>query len=435
MNKPFRKAMVIICVIALFAGLGGCANNKDKADSSNTGEDSTAKKETIKLWHIFGGDTDPNKEVIDRITKEAEEEFNITIEVDTAENDSYKTKIKAAIAANETPDIFYTWGHGFLKPFVDADKILPLDEYLTDDYKAHLSGTTLTGFQFEDQTYGLTTDQSIACIFYNKELFEKYNLEIPTTYDEFLSVCQVFIDNGVTPLTVGGKESWTLAMYYDLLALRNVGSQAVKDATGKVTDYSDPGFLEAAIQFSELAGMGVFPEGSAGISREESEVPFFEGQIPMYLNGSWTPSRVYKDSSTIKDKVVVAPFPTMENGKSTEKDFTGGPDTAFAVSKNTKNPELAAQVTQYLALKFSTAKYEIGSSILPYVDMEIDESKVNPLMKDIYNYTKDATSYTIWWDNLLEGKDATVYLNKLQELFIGQITPEQYIEELQNLNK
>lgn len=430
MRKVMKKLIALTCAAGLVLSVAGCGKKEGEQVTSNQGD----KKETLKLWHIFGGDTDPNKEIIDRITKEAEEKFNVTIEVDTAENDSYKTKIKAAIAANETPDIFYTWGHGFLKPFVEAKKVLPLEEYLTEDYKSHLSTNTLSGFQFEGQTYGLTTDESIACLFYNKEMFEQYGLEIPDTYEDFLEVCQAFKEKGVTPLTVGGKESWTIAMYHDLLALRYVGSKGVADATSKVTDFNDPGFLEAATAFADLASSGNFPEGSAGISREESEVPFFQGQVPMYLNGSWTATRVYKESSMIKDKVVVKPFPEIKNGKSTSKDFTGGPDTAFAVSNTTKNPDLAVEVTQYLALEFAAAKYEIGSSILPYVNVDIDEEKVNPLMKDIYNFTKDADSYTIWWDNLLEGKDATIYLNKLQELFIGQITPKQYVEELNGLN-
>lgn len=63
----------------------------------------------IKLWHIFGGDTDPNKAIIDQVVKDAEEKFHVKIESDTAENEAYKMKLKAAIAANETPDIFYTW--------------------------------------------------------------------------------------------------------------------------------------------------------------------------------------------------------------------------------------------------------------------------------------------------------------------------------------
>lgn len=93
-------------------------------------------------------------------------------------------------------------------------------------------------------------------MFYNKEMFEKLNLEVPETFDDFLTVCQTFLDNGITPLTVGGKEPWTIAMYHDLLALRAVGSEGVKAATGKETGYDDPGFLEAFPVPEEAGGYG-----------------------------------------------------------------------------------------------------------------------------------------------------------------------------------
>ncbi len=428
MRKVMKKVTALLCASMMVIGLVGCGGGKE-AEESKDGV------QTIKLWHIFGGDADPNKKIADKIVADAEKKFNVKIEVDTAENEAYKTKLKAAIAANETPDIFYTWGNGFLKPFVDAKKVIPMDDYLTDDYKSHLAPSTLTGFQFDGETYALTTDQSVACMFYNKEMFEQNGIKIPETFDEFKDACQKFLDKGITPLTVGGKETWTLAMYHDLFALREVGSDGVKDATSKATGFDDPGFLKAAKDFRELVDMGAFPEGSAGISREESEVPFFEGQIPMYLNGSWTATRVFKDSSKIQGKVEVKPFPTVENGKGGVSDFTGGPDSGFAVSANTKDPELTTQVAEYIAYELAIEKYKIGSSLLPYINVEVDDSEVNELLLDIYNFSKDAQSYTIWWDNLLEGKDATVYLNKLQELFVGQITPEQYVEELQKLNK
>lgn len=410
----------------------GAETVKETTQEANAG---TEEVPVIKLWHIFGGDTDPNKAIIDQVVKDAEEKFHVKIESDTAENEAYKMKLKAAIAANETPDIFYTWGHGFIKPFVEAGKVEALDDYLTDDFKSHLGPSTLTGFQFDGKTYALTTDQSVACMFYNKEMFENLNLEVPETFDDFLTVCQTFLDNGIIPLTVGGKEPWTIAMYHDLLALRAVGSEGVKAATGKETGFDDPGFLEAAQCLKKLVDMGAFPEGSAGISREESEVPFLQGQIPMYLNGSWTATRVYKDSSLVQGKIGVFPFPVLKDGKSGVTDFTGGPDTAFAVSAATKDPKLTTEVAQYISYELAIGKYKIGSSILPYVNVDVDESEINPLLMEIYDFTKDATSYTIWWDNLLEGKDATVYLNKLQELFVGSITPEQYVAELQKLNQ
>ncbi len=443
MLKAVKKLLSIACAGAILVSVAACGNKEDSSAVGSTAGTSTsaasseqaANPSSLKLWHIFGGDNDPNKAVVDAVTKQIEQKFNVKLEVDTAENQAYKTKIKAAIAANETPDIFYTWGHGFIKPFVDAKKLLPLDEYLTDEYKSHLAPATLTGFQFDGKTYALTTDQSVACMFYNKEMFDKYSIKIPETYDEFITAIKEFKKNGVTPLTVGAKESWTLAMYQDLFALRAVGSDNIKKTMNKEQGFDDPGYLRAASSIKELVDLGAFPQGSAGISREESEVPFFEGQIPMYLNGSWTASRVYKDTSKVKDKIVVAPFSVYSDGKATETDFTGGPDTAFAVSTETENPKFAAEVAQSLAYEVAVQKYLIGSTLLPYNNVTVDDSKVNPLLKDISKMTQNATSYTIWWDNLMEGKDSTVYLNKLQELFIGKITPEQYVAELQKLNK
>lgn len=436
-NRKNNLKIVYFLLLGLILTLSmvACGKATEKQDNSNGGDQGANKPvQTIQLWHIFGGDTDPNKAVIDDVTKRAEEKFNVKIEVDTAENEAYKTKIKAALAANETPDILYTWGHGFIKPFVESGKLLPLNEYLSDEFKSHLSPTGLTGFEFDGEAYALVVDQSIACMFYNKEMFDEYNIPIPVTFDDLINAIKIFKENGITPMTVGGKEPWTLAMYHDLLALRNVGTEGVKAATSKETGYDDPGFLKAAEMLKELVDLGAFPEGSGGISREESEVPFLQGQIPIYLNGSWTATRVYKDSSTVQDKIVVAPFPVV-NDKVSAKAFTGGPDTAFAVSATTKDAKLTAEVAQFISYEFAIGKYKIGSSILPYINVDVEVPDLNPLLADISSFTEDAESYTIWWDNLLEGKDATVYLNKLQELFIGQITPEQYIEELKKLNQ
>ena len=67
----------------------------------------------------------------------------------------------------------------------------------------------------------------------------------------------------ITPMPVGGNEPWTIAMYYDLLALREVGPEKVADAAAKRTDYNDPGFLEAARKLRQLVDMG----GVYGLTR------------------------------------------------------------------------------------------------------------------------------------------------------------------------
>ena len=442
-KKIWRTIMALALAGTMAMGLTACGSG---AVSSTAGGDTsaaqTAKETTqgangdtgevpvIKLWHIFGGDTDPNKEIIDQVVKDAEEKFHVKIESDTAENEAYKMKLKAAIAANETPDIFYTWGHGFIKPFVEAGKVEALDDYLTDDFKSHLGPSTLTGFQFDEKTYALTTDQSVACMFYNKEMFEKLNLEVPETFDDFLTVCQTFLDNGITPLTVGGKEPWTIAMYHDLLALRAVGSEGVKAATGKETGYDDPGFLEAAQCLKKLVDMGAFPDGSAGISREESEVPFLQGQIPMYLNGSWLPNEV-KNQTPEDFKWGAFSLPQIaEGGDGAESNQYGA--QCFAINKDTKYPNAAFALIQWLTSGEWDQKLADASMGVP-----MDNDATWPAALADAKAVLDSTTHRLNWAVGMENDtnvNAAIKTN-MAMMISGSVNAQQFADAFAKIQK
>lgn len=434
--KYFKYMCLCIIAVLMAAGTAACRGETaarvpvPNAAAARGDRENSGSPPVLSLWHIYGSDDDDAARIMSQLTAEAEEKFHVAIEVDTAENEGYKTKIKAAAAANEMPDIFYTWGHEFLKPMVEAGKVLDVSAYYSDGFKAHLNEAMMAGIQFDGGTYGLPLDNSVAMVYYNMEMMDCYGLKIPETWEEFVDVCQTFVDNGIVPMPVGGNEPWTIAMYYDLLALREVGPQAVADAAAKKTDYSDPGFLEAARKLKQLVDMGAFPADSAAALREEAEALFMQGQAPIYLNGSWTSSRVYRETSKVAGKVKAAPFPDTGSGKSTIYDFTGGPDSAFAVSSRTENPELTVEVAEYITLGLAVELYKSKSSDLPYVNVDTGNAELNPLMQEIHEYTDHASSYTIWWDNLLNGPDAASYLENLQQLFGGKITPEEFIARM-----
>lgn len=425
----------------MFLGLGTTACHETRSDRpkqaelSEKTEESGEVRPVLRFWHIYGSDDDPAARLMEQLTKEAEEKFHVDIEVDIAENESYKTKIKAAAAANELPDIFYTWGHEFLKPMVDTGKVLEVTPYYTDDFKEHLNEAMLAGLRFDGGTYAFPLDSSVAMVYYNMEMMNQYQLTIPETWEEFLVVCQTFIDHGITPMPVGGNEPWTIAMYYDLLALREVGPQGVAAAASGSSDYSDPGFLEAARKLKQLVDMGAFPADSPTALREEAETLFMQGEMPMYVNGSWTSARVYRDNSKVAGKIKAAPFPVTGSGKSTIYDFTGGPDSAFAVSSGTADAKLTVEVAEYLTFGLALELYKCKSSDIPYAKVDTGNAELNPLMQEIHEYTDYAASYTIWWDNLLTGTEAAAYLDNLQLLFGGKLTPEEFIAQLNRFSE
>jgi len=74
------------------------------------------------------------------------------------------------VAVNELPDLFYTWGAGFAKPFVESGKVLPIDKYINDGTKDKLLPNTLENFTYNGKIYSLPTFVTAGIFYCNKEL-------------------------------------------------------------------------------------------------------------------------------------------------------------------------------------------------------------------------------------------------------------------------
>ncbi|MDP4090495.1 MAG: extracellular solute-binding protein, partial [Bacillota bacterium] len=381
-------------------------------------------------------DTDPNKKNIQDIVKDWNSANpNIQIEEEGTENEAYKTKIKTAIAANDAADIFVTWGAGFSKPFVDAGKILQLDKYMEDGTKAKLNTGSLTYLTYDNKVYGLPYTTDAAIFYVNKELFAQNNIKIPQTYDELLTAVKAFRAKGITPMAVGEKDKWPGMFYYDGLALRQGGAKLCNDALDKKASFEDPAFVNAAAKLKELIDAGAFDPAAIGLTRDESEVPFMEGKIPMYYNGSWLLSTIQKDDSKVKDKIVAMNFPSLGDGKGDKNEILGGSTGGFMVSGNTKHPDEAVKALKYVTENIAKRLYASGSSVPAWKVDGVDESKLPEMFKQVSTIAKNSTGNVVWWDSYLEGADADVHKDLVAQIFGKQITPEDFGKQMQAVNK
>ncbi|HPD00545.1 MAG TPA: ABC transporter substrate-binding protein, partial [Acetivibrio sp.] len=67
--------------------------------------------------------------------------------------------------------------------------------------------------------------------------------------------------------------------------------------------------------------------------------------------------------------------------------------------------------------------------------VQVDDSKVSPMVKQMVSMTQDSTAWILWWDVFLEGEDAEIHKNLVVELIAGQISPEDFAKEMQKLNE
>ena len=386
---------------------------------------------TLELWCIWSNDSESNKAPFLQTLEAFKAAYpDITVNVTLYDASEFDSIIKTAVAADEAPDVFYYNAGGVMKAFVDGDKLAVFNDYIADGTADRIIEGTLANMTFDGNIYGLPYTNACSIMFYNPALFTQYGIDLPTadwTWTKFVDTCQQFIDNGVTPLALGAKDTWCICMYMDILMLRQCGYQEMADAFYKHEggSFLTDNMKEAADKFVELVAMGAFPEGTAGISRDESEVPFYNGEIPMYVNGNWTAANCPEGFSCV-------PFPAIEGGAGVATDFMGGAAEEFTVSSQTEYMEAAMTLCKFLAENHSYNAYVAGAG-MPTWKFDAEPTGINPLIAEIVGYTNDATSFLLWGNTILEGDDSTFYGDALQELVMGSITAEEFLDEMESL--
>lgn len=416
----FKKVVSLLLCITMLLTLGACSKDKETSGSGD--------QVTLTLWSI-ATESDGFHHAFKQAVADYEAAHpNVKIKLETFENESYKTKIKSAVSANELPDIFFTWGGGFSKSFVESGKVLQIDKYYTDEYKSQLSPVALANATYDGKLYGVTYVTPVSVLYYNKKILTDNGLTAPTTWDEFVNVCQTLKNNGITPIGISVKDTWVLAMTHDALTLKSAGPTKVVNAlTKQGQSYNDPDFLASATKVKELVDMGAFVEGATGLTNDEASALFYNGTVAMYITGSWMGANIQKDAANPADFDAV-PVPVLgNNAKAT--DFMGGASDTLMVSASTKYPDIAGDAVFEISRSISKYAYLDGAGVAGWA-VDYDDKDINPITKKIADYAKNATSFTLWFDTLMEADDAGEYLALLQELYMGSITPQEFVEAM-----
>lgn len=271
------------------------ADNPDVVNP-NPGTDSEPESATLTLWSISTESDSFHNAYVQAIQDFETEHPGVKVIHETFENESYKTKIKSAVAANELPDVFYTWAGGFSQSFVDSGKVLQLDSYY-DQYKDELSEAALANITYDGKLFGSTIVTPVSVMWYNQKMFKEHNLEAPETWDEFVNVCKTLRAAGIDPIATSAKDKWVLAMLHDGLTLKSVGPEKLQKTLLKQGgSYSDPDFLTSAQKIKELSEIDAFIGGAAGLSNDEASAEFYAGKAGMYFTGSWMGGSIMTDA-------------------------------------------------------------------------------------------------------------------------------------------
>lgn len=423
-----KRILAVLLSAAMCVGLlAGCGTgNKDTADDGQI---------TLDVWDIW---TDPSSSLtkaFETAVAEYEEEHpDINIELHGLDSDAYKTKMSTEFAGKaDGIDVFYYWAPGMIKKLIDADKVLPIDEYVTDDQLARVKEGSTQSFEFDGKLYGLPIDSYMVILFCNQELFDEAGAKIPTTYDELLDAAKKLQKlDGVTPLALGAKDGWLAGFLYESLAMREVGAEKVNQVLLGKEAFDDEGFVSAAEKMNELYTAGVLGESPLEDGEAEANVKFLGGRAAMRLTGSWFASDIdSSEDSNVKDHIAVTTFPlTKEDGAVT--DYGGGSNSSFFVNKSTDHPKEAAEFAAYICEAMGSQALELGSGFTAW-NVETDESKISPTFVKMMDLFENVETGVLAWDTILDSNPAAIHQEACQTLLADPADVDGFIAEHQDV--
>lgn len=438
------QKMIVLLFLILTVVLAGCSssnggsngsaegNNQNENNSANPDPTSSDEKVTINFMHLWpeGVSTAQNKVVNDIIKQYQDEHPNVTIKLEVLDNEQYKNKLKVLSTSNTLPDVGVTWAAGFLQPYVEGGLFASLDDLLGNGLGDQFVAGTTDAFQVDGSTYGVPLEFNIAPIYYNKEIFANHNLEVPTTYDEFLNVVQTLVDNGVTPIALGNKDRWTGSLWYMYLADRIAGQEVFSNALAGKDTYMQDSLLQAAGEVQNLVNLNAFNKGFNGLSNDEGKADFYNEAAAMYLMGTWELANFTANEEIpqeFKDKVGFFKFPVVSGGKGDANSWVGGPGVGLFVAENSPVKEQAKQFVAYFVEKWGE-KAVTDAGVIPATKVDTSSVELADLYVELFNEMNNATSITLYADVQLEAEAAEVHLNQIQALFGNAATPEQFSE-------
>jgi len=200
----------------------------------------------------------------------------INIRFEAYEPQNYQTVLSTALAAGRGPDVIHVRAYGGLEQFGRANYLLALTPQnvpelanFTPDALASESvraTNTVYAVPFASQTLG---------IFYNRDIFQRLNIQPPQTWDQFLAACRTIkgAGGGLVPVANGTATAWMGEVFTIVFIGSFLGPQFAQDVVAGRATFEDPRFVAALGKLLELRA-DCLPQGFTGVDYPTSQQLF-----------------------------------------------------------------------------------------------------------------------------------------------------------------
>lgn len=305
----------------------GCSSGKQ----SDAGKDSSGKTTITMLYQGVPSDTDfTTGKLADMV---AEEFPDLELEITALPQEQYYTALKTKLASGECADMILVQPRhgganavltlaeaGYLEPLTDMECIQAEPDSAKED------------MMYDGEVYAVSTGMSLLGTWYNKDIFEQYNLEVPTNWNEFLNCCEVLKEAGIQPIVMGDKDMAVIQFgLYQLAANQIYPDNPDFDEqliTGE-TKFTDEGTWDKILEmYKTLYDKGYVDPSSQGMGQQQAQQKFIDGEAAMTIDGSFSHPALYAQGEDDFERGFF-PLPGNDAGEDTYACIAGGGGVAI----------------------------------------------------------------------------------------------------------
>jgi raffinose/stachyose/melibiose transport system substrate-binding protein len=454
MFRTMRKPFSVLVVAAMTFGLVACnagsstpspgasastgASASSEASASTGASESNAASpstqdytgKTLKLWHYESADGAMGKAWTAAIQEFKDTHPGVTVAYENKGFEQIRQTAQMVLNSDQAPDVMelnkgnasagLLSSQGLLTDLTDVatsrgwDKILSPSVQTTSRYDDK-------GIMGSGKWYGVTDYGEYVAVFYNKDMFAKYKVQVPTTLAEFEAAMDTFKKASITPIATAGAEYPAQQIVYEL-ALSKADRQWVNDYQlyQNPVDFHGPQLTFGAETFAQWVQKGYVSKTATSMKAEDMGVAFEKGTNPIMISGSWWYGRFMTEIKNFQWGIFLFPGNKLSPG-------SGG--NLWVVPNGAKEKDLAYDFIDITMQQKNQNILANAGGVPVNADLsQITDPKIKDLNQSFSDLLKNdgLAFYPDWpaagyYDVLVAGS---------QDLISGSKTPSQYLDAI-----
>ena len=336
--------IILVSLLVILCGSLFYDNIRNKERTKSAGED----ENQVEIELVYAYQNAQWNSAIEATVRNFEKKYpNIKVNYEVNYEDKvYEDILNKKNARNELGDIVQLKTP---EPYANSDTL----GEISDEVKNLVKYTYDVG----GKTYAVGAVESTSGIIYNKEIFERYGLSIPQTYQDFLNICKILKSKGIDPIGVGGSDLWHMEYWVNHFFRTDVLSKNpewLSQCSEGVVSWTDAEVIQMLADLKNLFDAGYVNDDWQ--TTRDGNLPYkmAEGEIAMMYTGPWTSFAIQKLNPSMELGWFYVPG---ANGVTYAGDNL---DTFWSVTKECKeNPDKYDAAMTFLKYFYSEQNYTL----------------------------------------------------------------------------